>query len=214
MAVAIPVAMGAASIIGGILNRRRPQTQNTTFNQTSTTTPTFGQFSPLIDPLVRLGQNRLRNKGGLPAGYEQQGIQGINSAYDLVRQGLNNRLASSGQQIAGAPSPAAQLVNSGLETGRASEIGQFETNLPNVARDFENQDMQLIMQMLGIGKGQTTRSSGQGTGNYSGASVGEGIGQGVTDLGSILGFLYGNQQQASTARQPSARLVPGSFKVS
>lgn len=200
-AAAAPYLIGAGgSILGGLLGRKKDQQQSTNFNQTSTSTPTFGQFSPLISPLVQLGMNRLRNKGGLPAGYAEQGIQGINSAYDLVQAGAQNRLASSGQQIAGAASPAAVLAQGNLAGSRGAEIGQFLTNLPNVARDFENQDIAQVMAMLGLGRGQTTTSSGQGTGNYGGGeSVGQGIGAGLTDLGSILGFLYGNRQ-ASTQR--------------
>ena len=192
---------GAGSLLGGLLGRRRPQNTQTTQHGTSTTFPTFDPaFAPLLEPLIGAALGRLRNRGGLPAGYEAQGIQGINSSFDFARSGLQNRLASSGQQIAGAPSPASVLANTNLETARGAQIGQFETGLPNVARDFEDQDIAQALGVLGLGRGSTSTTNMTGTNLVPGQSFGEGLGQGVIDLGSILGLLYGQQGSQSKKR--------------
>lgn len=188
-----------ASLLGGILSRRRTQTQR---SQT-TTTPTFApQFSPLLNPLIRLSMDRLRNRGGLPAGYETGGIQRINSTYDTIRGNLTNRLAAGGQSIAGAQSPAQQIVLGNLEGARGGSIADFQTSLPEVAREREMEDIMQALQVLGLGRG--TSSTGSTT--IPGETFGQGFGAGITDIAAILGLLSGQAGQGSRAGGPNPRL--------
>lgn len=206
----IPLGIGlGASLLSGLLGRKKPQTTTTTGQ--STTTPSFApEVSPLLAPLVNAGLARLRNRGGLPAGYEAQGVQGINQTFDVIQQGLKNKLVGSGQIVAGAPNPAQALAVGNLEGQRGANIGQFIGNLPNVARDMENQDLAQVLAILGLGRGSSTTSTGTTTGQ--GESVGQGIGNGLTDFGSILGFLAANGMFGKKP-QPGSSFLGGGVGV-
>ena len=83
----------------------------------------------------------MRNRGGLPAGYETGGIQRINSTYDTIRGNLTNRLAASGQSTAGGSNNAQKIVLGNLEGARGGSIADFQTSLPEVARQREMEDI-------------------------------------------------------------------------
>lgn len=204
----VPLGIGlGASLLGSLLGKKKPQTTTTT--GTSTTTPSFDPaVSPLLGPLVQAGLSRLRNRGGLPAGYESSGIGAINQTFDTIGQGLTNKLVGSGQIAAGGNNAAQAVLRGNLEGARGGSIANFLTNLPNVARDFENQDMAQALAILGLGRGSTTQSTGTST--TPGQSTMEALGAGFGDFGSILGFLA--SQGAFNKAKPKANLLSG-FEV-
>jgi hypothetical protein len=189
----LPILLGAGSLLGGILGSRQRQRQTTTgtTSGTSTTTPTFTpEVSPLINPLVQASLRRLRNPASLPFGYEAGGIDTINRGYDAARLATQNRLTAAG--IGGGEAEAAAL--GGLDLGRAGEIVGFQNQLPLIARDLQNQDLAQALAIAGIGRGQSTTSTGTTTGEATTGQTGGllgGLGAGFTDLASLLGFLYG-----------------------
>lgn len=203
----VPLAIGVGgSLLSSLLGRKKPPVSTTTTNSTSTAT--FDpRVSPLLQPLVNAGMNRLRNRGGLPAGYESQGIQGINQAFDVIQAGQKNKLLGAGQVVAGAPSPAQALALGNSEGQRAGAIGGFLGNLPNVARDMENQDLAQAMGILGLGRGTSTTGTSTGTNTGEGQSFGQGFGGGFAD---VLGFLA---SQGMFGKKPGVNLVPGSFQI-
>lgn len=147
-------------------------------NQTQTTTPTMDPaFQGLQGQILGLIQNRLSNNS-LPAGYEGQGIRGINSTFDAIKASQNNNLTARGL----GTSPVAAAGQNAIDTARGSQVAQFEENLPLLQRELQTQDLGMAGNLLSLGRGATT------TGN---ATTGGGIGGGFTDLGSMLGYLYG-----------------------
>lgn len=179
-AAAIPLIAAGASGLFGMLNNRNRQNQQ----QTSSTTPTMNPaFGPLQQMLINHAMQRLEQPGGLPAGYEANGINTINKTYDLASQGLNNDLTSRGL----GSSPVAGSAMSRMTAGRAGDIGRFRTDLPNVARDRQNQDFGMITNLLNMGRGSSSTGTGQQTQEGGGGAAG-----GATNLMQMLGYLMGS----------------------
>lgn len=177
MAVAIPIALAAASFIGGMLKKKQTQTS------TSSTTPTFDPaFVPLKDRLISATNRRLSGQGGYDAARNitNTRLQGVNTAAEGARAGLQSRLAGMG--IRGSAAGAAM---GGLETARfGAQVGALNEE-PILGRDFQNQDLAAAMGVLGMGRGAS--STGTGT-----LTSGGGIGGGLDSTGAMLGFLFAN----------------------
>lgn len=171
----IPLALSAASAIGGALAGRKKQTA------TSTTTPTTDPaFRGIQDVLIKNAMDRLNRPSALPQGYVEGQTAGINRTYDLANQSLQNRLTASGMAQSGP-----QLAGSRfLQGGRASEIVRLKQQAPLIERDMQNQDLMRALSLLSLGRGSTTTDTGQGGG-------GGGLGGGISGLASMLGFLTG-----------------------
>jgi hypothetical protein len=170
----IPLALSGLSALGGLFHHKDKS------QQTSTSTPTLSpQFQPLQALLLQQAMKRLQG-GGLPQGYENQGVAGINKTFGLADMALQNRLTARGlgrSNIAGS-------ALGRLETGRAGAIGQFENSLPLLQRDLQNEDLQFGQGLLGMGRGTATTGTGTNT-------SGGGIGGGFEDFASMLGYLMG-----------------------
>lgn len=148
----IPAAIGAAGI-GGALANRQPKAQ--------------GQIRNLLFQHI---QDRLNQPSALPAGYESQGIQGINHTYDVARQSAGNDLTARGLST----SPVAGAVMGASNDARAGDISRFQTSLPMLNRQMQDQDLGLASQAAGM---PTPPSA---------------LGGAFSDAGSMLGFLIGN----------------------
>jgi hypothetical protein len=174
----IPLALSAASAIGGALgNRNKKQTS------TSTTTPTLDPaFRGIQDVLINNIQQRLRSPSSLPQSYIPQQTAGINQTFNLANQSLQNRLTASGL----AQSPIAGAGARYLEGQRGGAIVQMKQQVPLIERDMQNQDLAQAIALLGSGRGQTTTTEGTVPG-----AGGGGLAGGVSGLASMLGFLYG-----------------------
>lgn len=172
----ITIALLGSSFVGGLLNKNK-QKQKT--SGTSTTSPTFApEFLGVRDRL-------LRSAGRAPTGFSlarnatNQTLQGITGAGADAELGLRAKLAASGIRGPAAGSAIGKLGSSifGAQAGAIS-------NEPLLAHDFDMEQMDRLLQVLGMGRGSTTTSTGTGT-----SESGGGIGGGFSDLGEMLGFL-------------------------
>ena len=173
-ATAIALALAASSAASGAMaNKSKTATQ--------TSSPTLDpQYGGLQQMLLQSIQKRLGSPSALPEGYETGGIGKINNAFDIIGQTQQNNLTARGL----GSSPIAGAVDAKRELGRAGEIGQFQAGLPIVQRQMENENFDLASILLGQGRGmQTTQRT---PGNAWAGGMGE--------MGSILGYLYGQGQ--------------------
>lgn len=189
--IAIPIALGAASFLGGMFGKNK-QTQR----QTSTTTPTFDPaFGGLRDKLIAQAM-RLSGSGGFDAARNitNTNLQNLNDAAGAARMGLGARLA--GQGIRGGAQAGALGAFENARFGAGINIQNQE---PILARQFGLENMQAALGVLGLGRGQTT--TGTGT-----AESGGGFGAGLGDLGGMLGWLAANGMLNLGGKKPP---VPG-----
>lgn len=172
IAAALPFILAGTGALGGALSGSKGARTST-----SSTVPTMDPaYSPIQQKLIDMIMGNL-NTGGLPAGFEEQGISGINDTYKNITQSIGNKLASQG--LTG--SPVAGNAMATTELNRAGDVSRWETSLPTVARLFQNQDMSQAMQLLGLGKGFNTTSVGAGS-QAGSALAGSGV-------GTMLGYL-------------------------
>jgi hypothetical protein len=127
---------------------------------------------------ARMGQ-------GLPDQFEERGIGAINSTFEDVNRGVGNSLISRGL----SSSPMAGAADRNLGFARAGEIGRFRAGLPTLERQFENENLSMMAQLLQSRLGVESEGS-----------TGGGLGGGLEGLGGMLGFLmsqgaFGQQQQ-------------------
>jgi hypothetical protein len=167
----IPLALTAASAIGGALANRKKQ-------QTTTQTPTIApEYGPLQQLLIQRATDKLRNPTALPAGYETGGIKTINDTFDTGQQSLENTLSARG--LSRSPIGGTPLAR--MQGNRLSSISNFRTNLPLVQRQMQQEDQAGALDLLGMGRGATV----------TGQQPGDMLGGGVSGLAQMLGFLYG-----------------------
>jgi hypothetical protein len=192
MAWALPVAMLGSSVISGLLaNKDKEESSSYWEQQGSTTVKPVEPFGwSTINQLLR-GQmlQRLQSPGGDISGYRATGLQDINSAYDLINQSLQNKLAAQG--ILG--SPAAGPALSALEVGRGSEVSRFLSGLPLLERQLRNEDLESVLRywaMRPLGQQTLSQTSGTGTGTAT-MSSGGGAAGAFSSMGSMLGWMYG-----------------------
>ena len=86
----LPVLQLGASAIGGLFKDKSKQQTSSSSTSTPTVAPAFQGLQQL---LIDQAMQRLQS-GGLPAGYETQGITGINKTFGLADLALQNRLRS------------------------------------------------------------------------------------------------------------------------
>lgn len=179
MADPITLALLGSSFLGGILGKdKRKQTQT----GTSTTTPTFDPaFMGVRDRLLR---SSMRAPGGfsLARNITNQRLQGIGSAAGSAETGLRAKLAAMGQR-----GPAAGFALAGLgERAFGEKVGAINDE-PLLAHGFDQEQLQQLLEVLGMGRGSATKTEGTATGESGG-----GIGQGFADVGEMLGWLAAN----------------------
>lgn len=190
MAAAIPIAMVASSVIGGLLNKKS--------NQTSTTTPTIApEYQGLQAQMLDMVKRRLATSTDL-SGYTAGGVRDINHTFDLAGQSTANALSARG--LGG--SPVAGAADASRNVARAGAIGNFRASIPLVQREMQGQDLGLAGSLLGFGRGSTS------TGNLS---AGGGAAGSFENLAAMLGYMQATGQLgrfSGPGSVPSAT-VPG-----
>jgi hypothetical protein len=194
----LPPLIGASLIgVGGSLlghlfgggnktSQNQSSTQNSTTNASST--PTFDpRFAGLLNALIGRSQSQLSTGSALPQGFATNAVEGINDAFKGAGANLTNSLTARGL----ASSPVAAPVLGGLEMGRAAEIGDLGVKLPMLEREAQNQQFAQLMGLLGLGRGQNTTSTTQGTSTGTGTT--QAPNTTFNDLGGLLGYLYAQQ---------------------
>lgn len=181
----LPLALTAASALSGYLGQRGKRKQTGTSKTTPTLDPAYEGLQNSLMPLIT---NRLNNPTGLPAGYESEGVSAINRTFDAGRQGTENDLVARGLDRSPVGASAVQAGNN----ARLGSIAQFRSGLPMVARDMQNQDLELAMRMLGMGRGTSTTTEEEGD-----IEGGGGI---MDNVGAMLGWLAASGSFAGNPR--------------
>lgn len=182
--------------------------QNMTETRNLSTMPQIAPEYQALQQLMRgIMEQRLRFPGKEMAGIEALGIQNVNQGFQGARQALENRLSSSGQYGSAGPTAAAF---GGLEGQRVQGINQFRLGLPALARQFQDQDINLaamLNQVFGLGQTQKGTIKTQGTSTTTGNTSGGGGGGPRFDPSGPLQFL---QMQQQAANQPNffERMLP------
>lgn len=194
MAVAIPIAMLAASFISGLFKKK--QTQTTT--GTNTTAPYFDPaFTGVRDKLLQQTMRGLSGGGGaaLASNVTNQRLGAINTAGESAQTGLAARLAAMGIRGGAAAAPTAHLAS----TQFGQQVGAINQE-PLLAHQFDQEGFQNALQTLGFGRGTTSTGNSTTTGLSGG-----GVGGGFSDLGSMLGFLYGQGLIGQGGQKPQGQ---------
>lgn len=202
---------GVAGLAGGLLNK--PQTTTGSQNSNMTGSQTVNQSmtgsssqNPQYDQLgsslrAFLGQQYLSRASQTPDfmnQYQNSGIQAINSGANSSRQALQQILAARGL----SNSPAAATSEAGQEANRIGQITQFNTQLPLVQDQLQQQRLQQLggfFQGLPVGSTSTTEGQQEGQtntqqntqGNFSQTGPNNSLGGAVGGLGGMLAYLYG-----------------------
>lgn len=170
----IPAALAGASALGGWLKNKTTQTQ--------TTTPTLDPaLGGLQGQLLAILRQRMAGSGGQNlAGLTNRRIAGVNQAYRGASTALQNKLRAAGLATSGVAGGA----EAGLEEARAGDIGGLIAEEPLLQQQQQDATFQQALSLLGQGRGSSSTGGVQGGGG--------GLGGALTDVGGILGFLYGN----------------------
>ena len=177
---------GASTAAGALSNRAKKQTSNSSYNNTSTTTPNLTpEMQSLYSLMAGNVSNRLQGQTPLQ-GYEATGLQNINSTSDAIGNSIRNRLVASGTY--GSPNASTALNN--LDVSRGTQAAQFRNSIPMLQNSLDLQNLGAAGTVFGLGpQGSTTTRSGTGQDvtNYPGNVAGGALG----GLGGALGFLIG-----------------------
>ena len=153
------------------------KTQKTTSEKTQTPIEP-AEYGPLGDKLRQIALARLQG-GGLPAGYEEGGLDKISDAYRSIQRNLGDRLTARG--IGRSPIAGQAMLQS--ELGRAGDVGRFRRELPLLERQLATQDFALgqgLFDRRPLGQ----RSEGEQTTVQSQDAL--------SSLGTMLGMLMGS----------------------
>lgn len=206
----IPLAISGLGALGGLFGNRS-QTQKTTQNQQFANTGTSNiynqagsQTHTAYDPAdlayynsIRDKYTNLMNTDPNLAGYQAAGLQDINRRYNLNSQGLNERLAASGQN---GPALAANMANQ--NAGRFAESTRFRNSVPLLARTMQEDTLGKALTAFGMapkdiytdsfsGTNSTTNESGTSSGTGTQTTPGNMLGGGLGSLANLLAFFYG-----------------------
>lgn len=158
------------------------------------------KYQPLENSILGQVSDRVNSPYALPRGYQALGLAGINDAFDLTGQSLQNRLVGSG--LTGGMEAGAL---GGFEAQRAKALSGFTNELPLQEREQRTQDLQLASAILeSFGKGQkssgtqSTRSTSTSTGSSSGGGGGGPAAQ-LPMLGDAIAQQYFSGQQNGQA---------------
>ncbi len=186
MGAALPIGMGIASLLSGVLqNRGRRATQ--------TTRPTFDPaFSPLKRQLMQHMTSRIGQKTQLAQGIGNQQIANTNNVFANLRRAQTDRLAANGQ-LGGNVETAGRNA---LDIARGSEITGVLNNLPLIEDNMDQENLRSGSSLLALGRGSTTESS-------TPPDLAGGIGTGLDDFGSFLGTMFANKGKDPNGMSPA-----------
>ncbi len=174
---ALPLVGAGISALTGLFGNKKPQTSTT--NSTTTNTPLLDPQQEFLKNLIgNEAVNNFRNGPGDLSGYEAGGLQQINQGADLKSKTAANILASRGLSF--SPSSVQNLINP--EADRLQQSSQFLSQIPLLKRQFQQQNLQQLMQSFGIMPTATTSTTkGTVTGNPANPIAGtlSGAGQGI-----------------------------------
>lgn len=178
---------------------------NSSTNYSNTSDPhVTDEYKGMVDAVKGIIQSRLNTPGGLPQGYEANGVRAINSTHAGTQQAAANRAAQFGMT---GPQAGASFAPD--DTARAGEIANFRGSLGDKARQYQDQDLGMA-QGLAEAFGKGTTSTGSSNTRTSGTSS-------STTTGS-KGLLPENlfmppAPNATGAPDPTGNLVQGGLSA-
>ena len=141
----------------GLFKSKQTTKQDFTRKQTPTELPEWQGLGDLLRSTIT---QRMQNPGDFLRGYEESGLQNINRTFDVLRRGQENQLTARG--LAGSPVAAGSDLR--FDLGRGSQIADFQSRIPLLERDIQNQDIGLGMSLFGqrpIGQTSSGQSSSE-----------------------------------------------------
>lgn len=174
------------NLFGGDKSEQSSSTNQTT-NSTGTSTPTWDpRFGPLLRMLLGRTSSTLSRGSSLPPGFETNAAEEINAGFAGPRQNLEASLAARG--LADSPIAGSALTN--LEVARGAKLGDLGVQLPLLERQLSQEDLANALQVLGLGRGESTKSTARTVG--TGTTTGSTQQSPTSGLGSLIGYLYGS----------------------
>lgn len=175
-------------------------TRNQQHNQFKSNPFITGEYKGMGDLLRQGMMRRLQSGSALPAGFEAQQLQKINSGFDAAKVAAENRMAETGQ----TGGPASAAVAEQGELARAAAGNDLRTQIPMLERQLSNEDMNmasLLMDRFGKGQEGTSDTTGVSQTDASGQSrtVGGGTSSGTsstTGTNDSVGTGVGPQPQS------------------
>lgn len=185
----LPALLTGGSAVAGALS-------NTKGARTSTATPTISpEYKTLADLLRSRAEERLRSNMDM-SGYKASGIQGINEAFQGIQQSSANNLTSRGL----ASSPVAGQVGANIDMARGGNIAEFLNTIPQLQRQFQNQDLGIAQDVLRQGMGTESVGAGSAAGGAFGSAA------------EMLAFLSGQGLLGGGGpRRPTVRSAGGPY---
>lgn len=184
--------------------------QGNTANSSVSNPFVTSEFSPLVGMTKNILERRLAGPDGLPPGFAESAIRGINDSYAGADQSAANAAARFG--VSG---PQALALAAPSQRARAGQIADFRANMPLQARSLQNQDIQMAQTLASIfGKGEqsnsmgTSNQTGTNRSNTSGSTTSNSSNTGPAPIAPMAAFLPPGPQSVG-AVDPTINLVTG-----
>jgi len=204
-ATAIPLILSGISGLAGLFGGKPKQqqqnnTSNTDATQTSSgfssTTPELSGLQQLLSNMAGYGAVNMLQHG--PADlemYKASGLQAINQGADIQNKLSKNILASRGLSA----SPYAGYADILSDAPRVSQQDQLLGSLPLLARQFQSEDLNRVMQAFGVTGPVGSTSTANGTQHTVGTTQ-----QSGTEIqnGNPLAGLFGGAGAGLAASMP------------
>ena len=194
-----PLAISGLSALGSLFNKPKVDNRFDQTQQNQSNTQFSNLQTPMEDSYAQAIKRRLSdyymNTLNEPidlTGYRRQGVNDINTNYDLAQKGMQNMLAARGLSY----SPAASNTLLSGENARIGDIARFTQGLPLLERQLREQTANQAAGFYSrIPIGTSTSGSTSSTGFSHNYGTGQNISQPNSPLSSLaetLAYLYGN----------------------
>jgi len=202
-AVAVPLIVSGISALGSYLSGKNKQTQNSTVNDTTSSSPTYDpQQLDARNKMLDFYTNRLQDNQGWMTGYAGQGMRDINRVSDLRTQAIDNILATRG--LSSSPAGAG-LAAQGEDTRMKQQV-DFMSQLPLLGRQLQTTDADAFAKFIAsLPTGNTQTRQGTTTGSAYGSTagaVGSGVNNGTAAFLAAM-RLYGSNPTGVTGSTPT-----------
>jgi hypothetical protein len=164
---AVPLISGVASGIGGALANRKK-----TSTSTSTSTPTWGpEFSGLQTDAIDALRKRLADPTAGIDPLRYNALDQVNAGYSGLPNRVGTQLAKRGMGQSGKMGAALK----GIDISRMRDLSTTGAAYDKMGLDQQDRTMQMIEQMLSLGRGTSSTGTSTDPGNMLGGGVGAGL---------------------------------------
>lgn len=192
MPAAVPIIAGVggvSSLLGSVLSGKPKQTtQTSSYNNSSTSTPTFTPEGQKIQQqLLGYSDQLLRDPSAGTSQIRQAGLNTINNNYDQLPGQISQQLASRGFGKSGQLGQGLYSV----ANDRLNTLSNYQAQMNKFILDRQSQGAALGQDLLSANRGTTSTQSGSstGTGTQPGSMAANGLlsaGNGLSNLSTLL----------------------------